>query len=89
MGNVIAPLIFWQLKKETMPYAAAHAKDALNFQISLLILFFISFLLTFIIIGFFAIIALFIMNIAYTIIAALKANDGQDYRYPFTIRLIK
>lgn len=89
MANIIAPLIFWQIKKETMPYAAEHAKEALNFQVSLMILLFISFLLSFIGIGLIGIIALIIINLACTIIAAIKSNDGHHYRYPMTIRLIK
>lgn len=88
-GNLIAPLIIWQMKKNESDFVAYHGKEALNFQISLMILFAISIVLAFVGIGFILLIALWIFGLVMVIIAALKANNGQYYRYPMTIRIIK
>jgi uncharacterized protein len=87
-ANIIAPLVIWQVKKETMPFAADQAKECLNFQISMTIYAAISFVLTLVIIGFFMLAALFIINLVLLIIAGVKANEGTAYRYPLTIRFI-
>ncbi|MGJ8671588.1 DUF4870 domain-containing protein [Rubritalea sp.] len=89
LANIIAPLIIWQIKKETMPFAAEQAKEALNFQISLTILAVISAILIMVFIGIIGLIAIGIAQLIFTIIASLKANEGIAYRYPMTIRLIK
>lgn len=88
-GNIIAPLLIWQFKKEDMPFAADQAKECLNFQITLIIGFLICVVLFFLVIGFFLAFVLLGAQIVLTIIAALKANEGIAYRYPYAIRLIK
>ncbi|MGJ8677523.1 MAG: DUF4870 domain-containing protein [Akkermansiaceae bacterium] len=89
LANIIAPLVIWQIKKDEMPFAAAQAKECLNFQISMTIYALICGVLCIIIIGFFGLAALFITDIILTIIASIKANEGVHYRYPMTIRFIK
>lgn len=89
LANLLAPLIIWQVKKDTMPFAASQAKEALNFQISMMIWLLVSFILTFVVIGFVGLFAIPVIDVVFTIIAALKANDGIAYRYPMTIRFIK
>ena len=89
LGNIIAPLVIWQIKKEDMPFASNQAKECLNFQISMLIYVIISFILTLVVIGFVFLIILYVLNIILTIIAAVKANKGVPYQYPMTIRFIK
>lgn len=88
-GNIIAPLVIWQMKKGESDFVAHHGMEALNFQISLMILFIAAILLAFVGIGFILLIALWIFGLVIVVIAALRANDGVYYRYPFTIRLIK
>jgi uncharacterized Tic20 family protein len=89
VGFVLGPLIVWLLKKEDHPFIDEQGKESLNFQITMLIIMFISVLFTLVIVGFaFLIIAAFIMTI-FPIIGAIKANDGEHYRYPFSIRFIK
>jgi uncharacterized Tic20 family protein len=88
-GNIIGPLVVWQIKKDTLPFAADQGKEALNFNITMLIVVFVCFLLTFVLIG---VVLLPLAGLAWlilTILAAIKANDGVAYRYPFAIRLIK
>ncbi len=89
LGNFIAPIVVWQLKKHESDFVVEQAKESLNFQITLLIYALISFILCFIIIGFFLIFALILFGLITVIIAGVKANDGEDYQYPMCIRLIK
>ena len=87
-GNIIAPIVFWQIKKDTMPYVVDQAKEALNFQISVLIYGVVIGVAACILIGFALIPLIFIFDIVFTIIAALKANEGIQYRYPLTFRFV-
>ena len=89
LGNIIAPIVIWQMKKNESPFVVEQAKESLNFQITLMIYGLISFLLVFIIIGFFLIFALVIFGLIIVIVAGVKANDGEHYRYPMTLRLVK
>ena len=88
-GNLIGPLILWQMKREKDPFIDAQGKEALNFQITVAIASLICFLLMVLIIGFFLLGILAIGALVLTIIAGVKANEGFPYRYPFTWRLIK
>ena len=87
-GNVIAPLVIWQIKKDDSAFVAEHAKEALNFQISMTIYMLVCIPLVFVIIGIFLMIALAIADLILVIMAAIKANEGGAYRYPFCLRLI-
>jgi uncharacterized Tic20 family protein len=95
----LGPLIIWMVKKETMPFVADQAKEALNFSILLtiislvLIVVGIPFGLLTLGLGFilFGLIGLVvgIAALVLIIIAAMKANEGVRYRYPFNLRLVK
>jgi len=87
-GNIIAPLVIWLIKKDEYPLVNDQGKEALNFQISMTIYFIASIILSFFIIGIPVLIALFFFVPIVTIIAAIKANEGQMYRYPLTIQFI-
>ncbi len=89
LGNIIAPIVIWQIKKNESDFIVDQAKESLNFQITLMIYALISFLLVFIIIGFFMIFALILFSLIMVIVAGVKANEGEHYRYPMTIRLVK
>src|SRR5215203_6406050 len=84
----IGPLIVWLIKKDQSPFIADQAKEALNFQIACFIAALICGALMFVIIGFFLLPVVAIGNIVFSIIAAMEANKGVYYRYPYTIRLI-
>lgn len=88
-GNIIGPLVVWQIKKDTLPFAADQGKEALNFNITMLIAAFIGFLLTFVLIGLVLLPLIGIAWLVFTILAGIKANEGVAYRYPFALRLIK
>jgi uncharacterized Tic20 family protein len=89
IGSVIAPLIIWQVKKDQDPFINEQGKEALNFQISVLIYALVSGLLCFACIGFFLLPAVYIFDLIFLLIAAVKTNDGKHYRYPLTIRFVK
>jgi uncharacterized Tic20 family protein len=96
LGQFVGPLIIWLWKREESPEIDAHGKESLNFQISMFIytaLFaLVCFVLMFVLVGFLLVpmIALFYLaDVVFVIIASLKASEGQLYRYPLTLRLIK
>lgn len=89
VGNIVAPLIIWQIKKDDFPFVDEQGKEALNFQISMAIYLLISAVLSFVCIGVFLFVAVGIVDLVFLLIAAVKANDGVHYRYPLTIRFVK
>jgi len=95
IGCVLGPLIVWLIKRDTMPFAGEQAKEALNFNISMIIAFAALWLFTILTLGiglliaFPAGLALFVGWLVLTIMAAVKANAGEHYRYPFALRLVK
>ena len=86
--SFIPGLIVWLLKKDESPYISEQAKEALNFQISVLLVYFICWVLAFILIGFFLMFLLWIANIVFCIVAAIAISKGETYRYPLALRLI-
>jgi uncharacterized Tic20 family protein len=95
IGCIVGPLIVWLVKRDTMPFAADQAKEALNFNITLAIAFCALVLFSIVTFGLGLLIAwpigavLCVAWFVLTIIAAIKANEGVAYRYPFTLRLVK
>ena len=87
----IGPLVIWLINKDKSDKAwvIEEAKEALNFQITVLIAMFVCGALTLILIGLFLIPIVAIAALVLAIMAGLKANSGESYRYPFAIRLIK
>ena len=95
IGMVVGPLIVWLVKRDTMPFVADQAKEALNFNITvllvgvaLLLLVILTFGIGLLIVGPVGVV-IFVAWIVLTIIATVNANNGTYYRYPFTLRLIK
>jgi uncharacterized Tic20 family protein/uncharacterized membrane protein YqaE (UPF0057 family) len=88
-GNLIAPLIIWQLKKTESEFIVIHSKESLNFQISIFLYTIAAAVLMIVVIGFFLLLAIGIFDIVMVIVAGLRANDGHIYRYPLTIRFIR
>lgn len=94
-GYFIGPLVIWLVKKDTLPFVADQAREALNFGILVSALFVILTVLTVVTFGIGIVLTLplmFVVGIAtlvFTIIAAVKANSGVRYRYPVNVRLVK
>lgn len=89
VGNVIGPLIVWLIKKDESEQIDYHGKEAINFQITLTIYTFVSLLLCFLFIGFALVPAVLLFGTVFTIIGIVKANEGDRYRYPLTIRFLR
>ena len=95
-GNILAPLILWLVKRAESPYLDRIGKEVINFQISytiyMAVLLGAGFALLIILVG---ILFLFILGFVWIlwiilmIIAAVKTGNGEDYKYPVTIRLLQ
>ena len=88
-GHIIAPLIIWLIKKDESSFVDDQGKESLNFQISISIYAIIAALLTLVVIGAVLLIAVVIFDVIMVIIAAVRSNSGERYRYPLCMRLIK
>jgi len=88
-GHLLPPLIVWLWKRDESPEIDAHGKEAVNFQISMLIYNAIAAVFCLVLIGFFFLAVLWVLNAVFVIIAAIQAGDGKFYRYPMTIRFIQ
>ena len=86
--SFIPALIVWILKKDDSAYIADQAKEALNFQITVLIAQFIAGILAIILIGFLFMGIIWILNVVFCIIAAIASSKGETYRYSLCLRLI-
>ena len=95
VAGAIAALIVWMLVRDKSAFASEHAKEALNFNLSMFIYAAIAVVLVVFTLGIGLIVALpmwVVLALAWivcTLLAAFKAYDGQPYRYPITIRLFK
>ncbi len=87
--GVALPIILWQTQKDKMPALDVHGKMTANWMISWAIYMFISWVLIFVLIGIPLIIALGIIGIVFPIVGAVKANNGELWDYPLTIKFIK
>ncbi len=88
-GHIIGPLVFWLIKKDQFPEVDRQGKEALNFQISMTIWMIISGILVIIVIGLFALIALGVLDLVITIVAAVKSNNGERFKYPLSLEILK
>ena len=87
-GNIIGPLIIWLIKKDESAYVSKNGKLSLNFQISVTIYALVAGLLTVILIGIPILIAVMLFNIVMIIMASVKVNKGEEFKYPLSITFI-
>jgi uncharacterized protein len=85
----LGPLILYLVLEDSKSFAKEHAREALNFQITLIIGFIVSGILALILIGILFMVVLGLLDLIFCILAAVAANNEQEYRYPFSIRFIK
>lgn len=85
----LGPLIVWLIKKDTMPFVDDQGKESLNFQITILIAYFVAGVTSCVGIGVILLPLVLVASIVFCILGAVKANTGVAYRYPVTLRLIK
>jgi len=88
VAGFLAPLIIYLVKKDS-PYIVAHAKESLNFQLTLIIAYIISFILVFVLIGILLIWLIALANLVFVIIATIRASENKLYKYPFSIKFVK
>ncbi|MCX4024608.1 DUF4870 domain-containing protein [Spartinivicinus marinus] len=88
-GSVLGPLVIWLMKKDEFGFVDHQGKEAINFQITMLIAFGILLVLSWVLIGLLLMPILFIYGLVVTVVAIIKSSKGENYRYPLTIRLIK
>jgi uncharacterized Tic20 family protein len=88
-GHLLPPLILWLIKRDESPELDAHGKEAVNFQISMLIYNAVAAFFCIVLVGFAFLAVLWLLNAIFVIIAAIQASDGKFYRYPMTIRFIQ
>ena len=88
-GNLIGPLIIYSMKKEEYAFVADQGKESLNFQISVMIYLIAGGLISIFFVGFILFGALILVSLVLTVVASVRANDGEYYRYPLTIKFIQ
>jgi uncharacterized Tic20 family protein len=84
----IAPLVIYLIYKDRDPFIRRHAAQAMNFQIIIGIIFIVSFPLMLIVIGFLTAIAAGVAFYVFSIMAAVAANRGEPYDYPYIPQMI-
>ena len=87
--SFIGPLIIMLVFGPRSAFVKKESTEALNFQITVMIGYLIGFVLTFILIGIFVMLAVAIASLIFMIMAAVKNNQGIEYRYPICIRFVK
>ena len=88
-GNVIGPLVVWLIKREEHAFINDQGKEAVNFQITMTICYLVSFVLVFVLVGIVLLPLVALFSLIMMIVAAVKASNGVQYRYPFAIRFVK
>jgi len=89
VGGLIAPIVMWQMKKEEYEGIDQHGKNIANFVISIIIYAAVSTVLILVGIGLIVLPVILIASIVLPIIAGIKANNGECWKYPLTIEFLK
>ena len=89
VGFLLGPLVVWLLKREDDPFVDEQGKEAVNFQITMFIAALICAPFVLVLIGILFLIVIGLMMTIFPIIGAIKANEGESYRYPLSFRFIK
>lgn len=88
--GLIGPLVVYLVtRNDTDSSIPDHAKETLNFHISMFIYVMVAAILCLIVIGVFLLLILAIASVVLAVIGAVRASDGIVYKYPFCIRFVK
>jgi uncharacterized Tic20 family protein len=87
--GILLPLVVYLAMRNESEYVAANAKEALNFHISVFIYALCCIPLVFVLIGIPLLVVIGITSLVLAILATIKASDGQCFRYPLTLRLVR
>ncbi|MBS3743243.1 MAG: DUF4870 domain-containing protein [Wenzhouxiangellaceae bacterium] len=85
-GGLVVPVVIYLVKKDDVPGLQPHWHVVINWLLSALIYAVISIILMLVLIGFLLIWALGLLALIFPIIGAIKANDGEVWPYPLSIR---
>jgi len=88
-AGLALPIVLWQVKKPEMPELDVHGKIAVNWIISLVIYSVLCMLLFFVFIGFLLFPVLIVIAVVFPIIGAVKASNGEVWKYPLSISFLK
>lgn len=89
VSGFVGALIIWLIKKDQSAFVDEQAKEALNFQITVMIAIVGSWILMFVLIGMLLMPLILIGNLVFCILAAVAVSKGEHYKYPLAIRLLK
>ena len=89
IAGFVAPIVIWQLKKDDLPGIDAHGKNVVNWLISKLIYVVVSVVLLLAVIGFVLLPVVLVLGIVFPIMGAVKANNGEVWKYPLAIRFLQ
>lgn len=87
-GGIIAPIVIWQTQKDKYPALDAHGKMVANWLISVVIYALVCGVLSLVLIGLVGLLALAVISVVFPIIGAVKANNGEFWEYPLTIKFL-
>jgi uncharacterized Tic20 family protein len=88
-GNLFGPLAMWLYWRSADPYVDRQGKEAVNFQLSVVVYMMASVILILVLIGAFLIFAVALLHFIFMVAAAASAAGGKDFRYPMTVRFVK
>lgn len=88
-GHILGPFVVWLVKRREIPFVDEQGKESMNFQISMTIYALVAALLILVVIGIPILILLAVMDLVFVIIASVRTSNGEHYRYPFNLRLVK
>jgi uncharacterized Tic20 family protein len=88
--GILAPLVTYLIYKDRSQFVKTQSAESLNFQITMLIAYVVSWILTGVTLGllFFLPAIVWVVNLVFVIMAGVAANKGENYRYPFSIRMV-
>lgn len=89
VSGFVGALIIWLIKKDQSAFIDEQGKEALNFQITVMIGYVVAWMLTFVLIGVLLFPLLLVGNLVFCILAAVAVSNGKHYRYPLVIRLLR
>jgi uncharacterized Tic20 family protein len=91
----VGPLVVWLVKREEDPFLDDHAREALNFNLTMFVLLLLAFLAVIGTLGIGLIVVIPLASLIWlfwlvaTIVGAVRAANGETYRYPLSIRFIR
>ncbi len=87
-GCILTPLVIWQMNKDKSEFVTDHAKEALNFKLSMLIAYLVCGLLCIVLIGFPMLLAALVIDVVFSIKGAIKASNNEYFEYPHSFKFI-